>query len=74
MPETAMDNIRKHLKTLKLSRMDKALDDPVVTAAMVDRMVHHAVIINIDGPNWRMHESKRLNRQSRKQNPAKKTK
>jgi DNA replication protein DnaC len=48
------------------------LDDPVVTAAMVDRMVHHAVIINIDGPSWRMHESKRLNQ--RKQNPAKKTK
>lgn len=50
------------------------LDDPVVTAAMVDRMVHHAVIINIDGPSWRMHESKRLNRKSHKQNPVKKTK
>lgn len=50
------------------------LDDPVVTAAMVDRMVHHAVIINIDGPSWRMHESKQLNQVSRKQNPAKKTK
>jgi DNA replication protein DnaC len=52
--------------------LGKYLDDPVVTAAMVDRMVHHAVIINIDGPSWRMHESKRLNQ--RKQNPAKKTK
>lgn len=48
------------------------LDDPVVTAAMVDRMVHHAVIINIDGPSWRMHESKRLNQ--RKHSPAKKKK
>jgi len=52
--------------------LGKYLDDPVVTAAMVDRMVHHAVIINIDGPSWRMHESKRLNQ--RKHSPAKKTK
>lgn len=50
------------------------LGDPVVTAAMVDRMVHHAVIINIDGPSWRMHESKRLNQASRKQSPTKKAK
>lgn len=50
------------------------LDDPVVTAAMVDRMVHHAIIINIDGPSWRMHESKRLNQTSHKQSAAKKAK
>lgn len=42
------------------------LGDPVVTAAMVDRMVHHAVIISIDGPSYRMHESKRLNQASRR--------
>jgi DNA replication protein DnaC len=52
--------------------LGKYLDDPVVTAAMVDRMVHHAIIINIDGPSWRMHESKRLNQ--RKHIPTKKTK
>lgn len=45
--------------------MGEYLGDPVVTAAMVDRMVHHAVIINIDGPSYRMHESKSLNRSSR---------
>ncbi len=50
------------------------LGDPVVTAAMVDRMVHHAVIINIDGPSYRMHESKRLNRASRGKNVVKKPK
>jgi DNA replication protein DnaC len=38
------------------------LGDPVVTTALVDRMVHHAVIIHIDGPSYRMHESKKLNR------------
>lgn len=46
------------------------LGDPVVTAAMVDRMVHHAVIITIEGPSYRMHESKQLNRASKKRSPS----
>ena len=37
------------------------LGDPVITTAIVDRMVHHSIIINIQGPSWRMKESKRLN-------------
>ena len=37
------------------------LGDPVVTTAIVDRMVHHSIIITIEGPSWRMHESKKLN-------------
>ncbi|TRZ49353.1 hypothetical protein D4S03_08380 [bacterium] len=37
------------------------LGDPVITAATVDRMIHHSIIINIDGPSWRLHESKQLN-------------
>jgi DNA replication protein DnaC len=49
---------------INFTTLGKYLGDPVVTAAMVDRMVHHAVIINIDGPSYRMHESKRLNRLS----------
>lgn len=46
------------------------LGDPVVTAAIVDRMVHHAVIITIEGPSYRMHESKRLNSSSKKRAPS----
>jgi len=42
------------------------LGDPVVTTALVDRLVHHAIIINIDGPSYRMHESKALNRKNSK--------
>jgi DNA replication protein DnaC len=42
------------------------LGDPVVTTAIVDRMVHHCIIINIQGPSWRMHESKKLNVEARK--------
>lgn len=37
------------------------LGDPVITASLVDRMVHHAIIININGKSYRMHESKKLN-------------
>ncbi len=37
------------------------LGDPVITTAIVDRLVHHSVIINIEGPSWRMHESMSLN-------------
>jgi len=42
------------------------LGDPVITTAIVDRMVHHSIIISIDGPSWRAHESKKLNKASRK--------
>ena len=54
--------------------MGEYLGDPVVTAAMVDRMVHHAIIINIDGPSFRMHESKRLNQVPRRKNALDKPK
>jgi len=38
------------------------LGDPVSTTAIVDRMVHHSIIIHIDGPSYRMHESSKINR------------
>lgn len=44
------------------------LGDPVITTCLVDRMVHHSIIININGPSWRMYESSKLNRHS-KTNP-----
>ena len=37
------------------------LGDPVITTATVDRMIHHSIIINIQGPSWRLHESRQLN-------------
>lgn len=37
------------------------LGDPVITTAIVDRMVHHSVILSIEGPSWRLHESHQLN-------------
>lgn len=47
------------------------LGDPVVATAIVDRMVHHSIIINIEGPSWRMHESKKLNARTGKQQRTK---
>lgn len=44
------------------------LGDPVVTTAIVDRLIHHATIISIDGPSYRMFESKKINAK----NPPKK--
>jgi DNA replication protein DnaC len=46
------------------------LGDPVITTASVDRIVHHSIILNIQGPSWRMHESKKLNTQARKTRKA----
>lgn len=37
------------------------LGDPVVTTAIVDRMVHHSTVISIKGPSWRLEQSKKLN-------------
>lgn len=37
------------------------LGDPVITTSIVDRMVHHSIIISIDGPSYRMFESKKIN-------------
>lgn len=37
------------------------LGDPVTTTAIIDRMIHHSILITIQGPSWRMHESRKLN-------------
>ncbi len=52
---------------IDFSELGDYLGDPVVTTAIVDRMVHHSIIINIEGPSWRMHESKKLNAHRKKQ-------
>jgi len=42
------------------------LGDPVITTCLVDRMVHHSIIIHVEGPSFRMHESRKLNHSSKK--------
>lgn len=46
--------------------LGKYLGDPIMTAAMLDRLVHHAMVINIEGPSWRMFESRKLNQNDHK--------
>jgi DNA replication protein DnaC len=47
------------------------LGDPVVTTAIVDRMVHHSIMIHIQGPSYRVHESRQLNAKHTKPNKPK---
>ena len=46
------------------------LGDPVVTTAIVDRMVHHSTVISIQGPSWRLKESMELNRRDNRTDAA----
>lgn len=45
------------------------LGDPVITTAIVDRLIHHAAIISIDGPSYRIFESKKINHKPTKTKP-----
>jgi len=47
------------------------LGDPVTTTALIDRMIHHSILITIQGPSWRMHESKKLNARVKEQKKQK---
>ena len=29
-------------------------DDPMVAAAMLDRLLHHGIVVGIDGPSYRL--------------------
>ena len=46
---------------IDFSALGDYLGDPVITTAIVDRMIHHSIVINIAGPSWRMHESEKIN-------------
>lgn len=47
---------------IDFKELGEYLGDPVITTALVDRMVHHSVLIHIEGPSYRMYESRKLNR------------
>jgi len=49
------------------------LGDPVITTAIVDRLVHHSIIIHVEGPSYRMHQSKKLNREAKPKNGSSET-
>ena len=42
---------------LTFDRWDEVFNDPVLTAAMVDRLTHRSYIINMSGSSYRMKET-----------------
>lgn len=44
---------------LKFSEWDQIFKDPMTTAAAVDRVVHHSVVLNFTGPSYRQEEAER---------------
>ena len=43
---------------LVFSAWDKIFKDPMTTAAAIDRLVHHAIILELDGDSYRMQHAK----------------
>jgi DNA replication protein DnaC len=44
---------------LVFSEWDKIFQDPMTTACAIDRLVHHAVILELSGPSYRAEAAKR---------------
>lgn len=44
---------------LNFSDWDKVFKDPITTAAAIDRLIHHGIIIELDVPSYRLEEAKR---------------
>jgi DNA replication protein DnaC len=43
---------------LSFDRWDEIFLDPVITAAMIDRLTHKSYMVNMNGPSYRMKETK----------------
>ncbi|MCH7820337.1 MAG: ATP-binding protein, partial [Candidatus Marinimicrobia bacterium] len=41
------------------SKWEKIFKDPMVTAAAIDRLVHHSVILELNLPSYRLEKSKK---------------
>ncbi len=52
------------------------LGDPITTSAILDRIFHHSVIVDIYGPSYREHQGKLLQKEygEKKQDKENKTK
>lgn len=45
---------------LGFERWEEIFNDPVLTAALVDRLTHKAYLINMNGKSYRLKETKRM--------------
>jgi len=50
---------------LVFSQWDRIFKDPMTTAAAIDRIVHHSVILELTGESYRSEEAKKRNRSDR---------
>ena len=46
---------------LPFSQWERIFKDPMTTAAAIDRLVHHSIILELNLPSYRLQESKRRN-------------
>ena len=44
---------------LAFSRWDKIFKDPMTTAAVIDRLVHHSIILELNVASYRLEHSKK---------------
>ena len=42
-----------------LSQWERIFKDPMTTAAAIDRLVHHSVILELNLPSYRLEQSKK---------------
>ncbi len=52
------------------SEWDQVFGDPVVATALLDRLLHHAVVVQIEGSSYRMRQHAALLPQAPRPNPA----
>lgn len=56
---------------LVFSQWDRIFKDPMTTAAAIDRLVHHSIILELTGPSQRTEEAKKRKPSSRGKRPRK---
>ncbi len=49
---------------LVFSQWDRIFKDPMTTAAAIDRVVHHSIILELTGPSYRTETAKKRNRET----------
>jgi len=51
---------------LQFSKWESIFKDPMTTAAAIDRLVHHSVILELDVPSYRMEQAQQKKRKEEK--------
>ncbi len=59
------NNNKSMIFTTNVEEQDWAefLGDPITTTAILDRIHHHSVIVDIDGPSYRQYQSELLQKE-----------